>query len=362
VAKIRQVANDLRTRFEHGDYRVREFPSVATLAKELQVNERTVRKALEELVKQGIIDEMPAAQTEPKRGSSNGTLYIAMLIPSGSANRSDLWYKRIKALCLIRKWYLQPVSFAHCLDPVIPKCLSEFAGVFLLPCQGSSPQENVAAVNRFQVASTRVVAIDQDLSCFGIPSLHVPSSYTVRILLDVLRSSGHRRVACLNVGLPRSAGLAAIKQWAFWKRMHRADGLLMDETVDLNESVIARAYTTIDTRLRRDGLDASGLFCTTGAAALGAVKALNDHGYEAGKDIAIVAADDDTGTAQFSRPTITCLKEPDWDPFLGLCMDWFANRQLGWSGPRLLHPWNVPIYMGESSSMATAGKVARPCG
>ena len=123
-----------------------------------------------------------------------------------------------------------------------------------------------------------------------------------------------------------------------------------DEPVDLNESAIAGAYKVMQRQLKKDKLTNRALFCTTGAAALGAMRAISEAGYAVGSDIVVCAADDDVGMCRFLIPSVTCLQDPQIQPYIQVCLDWFARGGEGWVGPMVVQPTQMPLFIGESTA------------
>ncbi|HOF18932.1 MAG TPA: GntR family transcriptional regulator, partial [Phycisphaerae bacterium] len=66
-------------------------------------------------------------------------------------------------------------------------------------------------------------------------------------------------------------------------------------------------------------------------------------------DIAVCSADDDAGRLPYTAPSVTCLSSPAWDPYLQVCLDWFAGDHSEWQGPLLVQPDDVPVFQGEST-------------
>jgi DNA-binding LacI/PurR family transcriptional regulator len=91
------------------------------------------------------------------------------------------------------------------------------------------------------------------------------------------------------------------------------------------------------------------LFCTTTAAAFGAMRAMADAGLRPGVDLAVCSADSGFGAAQNYIPSLTCLYNPPMEPFVRLCLDWIATPNKAWPGTLLMQPTDVPVFLGEST-------------
>ncbi|MFG0247525.1 MAG: substrate-binding domain-containing protein, partial [Phycisphaeraceae bacterium JB051] len=198
-----------------------------------------------------------------------------------------------------------------------------------------------------------VVVLDQDVSAHDVSSLRLSAPAEIPILLRSLEDAGHQRVACLNTQPLDNVIRERIDQWQFWIKMHNLDGCLIDEHVKPFESAMQHAYQVLCERLESGDFTQTAIFCTTGIAAIGAMRALTDHGLEPGRDVAVCAADSNGDEAPYLRPSMTCLRSPDVSPYVEACLDWFAGGAKQWIGPRLIHPPRVDLFTGESTSEFT---------
>jgi DNA-binding LacI/PurR family transcriptional regulator len=185
------------------------------------------------------------------------------------------------------------------------------------------------------------------MSDMGFPSLNIFSNIFISQLLDHLLENGHDKIDCFNVQAHNSTISKRLAQWDFWKRMHSAEGELYDlNGTEGHEGRICREY--ISSLIKEGKFTTKALFCLTLPAAIGAVRALRDHGMEAGKDVAICVADGEN-RAELHCPSITSLERPDMTPYLKICMDWILNVQSEWNGSLLFEASNVRIHKGEST-------------
>jgi len=355
MLKYARVARTVARRIEQGDYRMREFPSVAQLARELGINPRTVTKAVDELVEQGVLYRDVTGRIDIRRDTQNSSLHIALLQPAFWAPTYTLAQRNIARSVNQRGWQMKVVTYTHWHDPTIPSVLGGFDGVLFLPIAEDVPRDVIRLI---KAAKAPVVMIDQDLSEEGIPSLHFYETASLPSLLDPLIKHGHRRIACLNAQPHDSVIRARIQRWQLWLRMHHAEGRLLDDPVKPFESSLERGYRIVDELLKNNDLPETAIFCTNGAAAVGVMRALADHGLTPGKEVSVCAADDHGGEAPFLCPRLTSMAEPDWDPYLQVCLDWFANGGGEWVGPLSVHPTSTPVYLGESVGPAPSRSVA----
>lgn len=352
MLKYARVARTVARRIEQGDYRLRDFPSVAQLARELGINPRTVTKAVDELVEQGVLRRDVTGRIDIRRDTQSDVLHIALLQPAFAAPTYALAQRNIARNVDKRGWQMKVVSYTHWHDPTIPSVLGGFDGVLFLPIAEDVPRD---VIRLLKAAKAPVVMVDQDLSEEGIPSLYFYETASLQALLDSLIAHGHRQIACLNAQPHDSVTRDRVQRWQLWRRMHHVEGRLLDDPVAPFESPLERGYAIVDQLLKKNDLPETAIFSTTGAAAVGVMRALVDHGRTPGKDVSVCAADGHGGEAPFLCPRLSCMAEPDWDPYLQVCLDWFEHGGGEWVGPLTVHPTNTRVYAGESVGPAPSG-------
>jgi DNA-binding LacI/PurR family transcriptional regulator len=140
-------------------------------------------------------------------------------------------------------------------------------------------------------------------------------------------------------------------QWSLWQRMHRVEGRVINEPVAPYDHSAPRAYNVMKRLLDAGEFRATGLVCLTNAAATGAIRALQEHGLQVGKDVSVCAME---GVPQdhYQWPSHTVLEIPQPDIYVAVCVDWFAKRTEPWIGPRLLEPSTLTLFKGESTGPA----------
>lgn len=349
MLKYAKVAKTVARRIELGDYRLREFPSVVQLARELKINPRTVTKAVDELVEQGVLERDATGRVDVRRDPAQATLHVALLQPAFPSITFSLVQRNVTRIARARGWRVKLVSYTHWHDPTIPSVLGGFDGVFFTPLPEDVPPD---VVRMLRASHAPLAVLDQDLSAEGIPSIQFHESSGVACLLDPLTELGHRDVACLNTQPNDSVIRERIEQWQFWKRLRRVQGRLLEHHVQPYHPAFERAHAVVTDLLQQNALRETAIFCTTGAAAVGAMRALADFGRVVGRDVSVCAADDHGGEARFLVPRLTCLGNPSWDPYLEVCLDWFATRGGAWVGPLCIRPASTPVYTGDSTGPA----------
>jgi hypothetical protein len=135
---------------------------------------------------------------------------------------------------------------------------------------------------------------------------------------------------------------------------HALEGPLINRPVAAGlggEDAARQAYAEVRRLLGSNALDATALYCTAVWSALGAMRAIRDHGLVVGRDVSVCCINDE-GLGEWQNPKLTSLRPSDVTSLLAPCIDWIAQRGRGWIGPKLLAPRQVPLYEGQSTGPA----------
>jgi len=345
MAKYSRVAAMVTQQLERGDYRLRGFPSINQLAKEMKINPRTISKAVDELVEQGLLRRDATGRVDVCEGYQEKTMHVAVLHPAFSSPQFELALQQIRRATRQRGWQVKPIVYTHWFEPVISEAINGFDGTFFIPPSEDFPRDVLAMM---KAAPNPLAVLDQNLSEHGIPSLQFFTPAAVGALLDVLKKDGHRHVMCLTVQPNDQVIRGRVEHWQLWLRMNRMKGRLIDRHIKPYDNPLAAAYDAMGELLDEGEMPETAILCTTGATAVGAMRAMIERGVQPGRDIAICAADNDAGRAPYVTPRLTCVPDPDWLPYLQVFLDWFEGRE--WVGPRLIQPHTPSVFVGESTS------------
>ncbi len=346
MAKYDRYANVLEMRIRKGDYFLRDFPTEQELADEIGASRMTARRAMRQLMDKGLLVRKPHGKIEINRAHEDvaGQLRLAFLSPAFSSPIFESWRFAVDRAANKFGANVRMVDFVHWDDPVISQTLTGFDGIFLMPSSEGIPDSVVKRLSK----AKNLIALDTDLTDHGIPSVQLLPPVFVTRLADHLHRLGHRRIDCLNTQPHDEVVLHRIEQWRLWQRMNKVEGRLIDEPVDPFSFSIPRAYETMSRLLSAGEFGATGLLCITGGAAMGAIRALHEHGKVAGRDVSIVAVEGG-GLEKYQVPSLTVLQAPDPAPYLEACLDWISRRESKWIGPLLVQPASVTLFEGESS-------------
>ncbi len=355
--KLRGVVEMIRGRIVQGDDALRGMPGERQLASELGVSRQTVRTAVGLLEAEGWLSRLPNGRLavvreskeegRPASGSGVGVRgpVIGFAWGGGLSRECEMWQNGI-VRALAGRGTLREIAFGHFGDPALAAALHGLDGLFLLPGRGEVPPW---LAERMRAAACRVAVLDFDFSARGLPSISVFPARAERKLVDHLRKFGHRRIDCLNVQPPDPVIDARI---AAWRRGLEEFGLEGELHAGARSPSIAEAYRLVAQKLKTKGGIGTALLCVTGPAAVGAMRACAEVGVAVGRDLSIVAMNDE-GFGPYLVPSLTCLQSPPRDRVLRPAVEWMLGAA-PWRGPLFREPRDIPMFVGESSGPAPA--------
>jgi len=347
--KSAMAAQVIQKRIAHADHALAggQLPSERQLAEELGISRITVRAAFRQLVETGVLVRQSNGRldlSENARLLSKKT--IGFGTPANSSDDYNRWHEGVAAALEGHSVTLRPISYAHWGDPALPEALAGFDGLFLIP-----PAEKVPAWLTAKIAqaeSCRVVVLDQDESDSGIPSVTMFPLASERKLMDHLHlRCGHKRIDCLNTQAEDGVIQGRIRVWSEYIREKGIPGQLRSRP---GGRPLELAYQVVKQALQEGRPLASALFCTTGPAAIGAMRALHESGFEIGKAVSVCAVNDE-GVGRYLLRSLTALESPPRAAYLRGAVDWML-RESDWTGPMLVQPKDVPLFEGESTGPA----------
>lgn len=356
MPKYDQLSLQLKNRIIQGDYTLRGLPAERQLAVESGVSYLTARRALQQLIDDGILVRSSNGRVEINRKrDSASSLSVAFLAPAFASPTVDRWRSSLDRVLKQMGGNLRPVLYRHWDDPLITDALESFDGVFLLPSTEPLPPE---LLQRLQNVPHPFVVLNEDLSHLGIPTVRQFAPVFVQNLLDHLEAQGHRKIDCLNVQPTNLIVEQRIDQWRVWIAVRHFKGELINEPVESYTDPYSAAYEAVQRRIAQGKFEPEALFCVTMAAAVGANRAMHEAGIRPGVDVAICAMDGE-GLAAYQIPSTTTIEERDITPYISTCLKWMAQGGGPWSGPLLMQPSQPLLVVRESTSVerhATAEK------
>jgi DNA-binding transcriptional regulator YhcF (GntR family) len=339
------VAERLSNRIRSGDYQISGVPAERELAAQVGVSYTTVRKAIQRLIDVGLLYRQFNGRlaVNSSADSAAAQKQVALLAPASESNEANLWNINLARLQRRFDYGSRIVHYVHWDDPVILNTVQQFDATFLLPPH--APDEFARALLKTE---KRIVILNRDWSALGFRSLRLFPPHFIHKLLDHLASLGHRRIDCLNTQQAGPVMREWIMQWQLWRTAHSIEGDLIDGCGDETIDALVAAYQVMSRRIRAGTFRSTGMLCLTETAAIGATRALLDHGLRPGRDMAVVTVG--SNRCEYLSPSLTTLEAPDPKPYLAACLEWaLSPSTTSWQGPLLVQPADLKVVPREST-------------
>jgi DNA-binding LacI/PurR family transcriptional regulator len=346
----------VETRIRRGDYAIRELPTEQELAEEIGISRMTARRALLHLMEKGILLRKPHGRLAINHAQVDEAkaLSVACLSPAYRSPYFDVWRRAVERAGEKFGASVRLVDYVHWQDAVIPQTLLGFDGVFLVPSSAPIPE---AMLTRFGQAGNLVV-LEGDMTDRGVPSADMLPAVFIDRLGDHLYQLGHRNIDCINTQPRDRVVTQRLERWAFWKQLHRVDGQVIDAPVAPYQHPTPQAYTVMARLLKAGEFHATAVLCITDDVTTGVIRALQEYGLQVGKDVSVCAMEG-AGMARYQWPSRTVLEPQDPLRFVEVCMEWMAKKSVPWTGPLLIQPSDVPLFVGESTGPCSQWETGR---
>ena len=351
-SKLAQVTDLLERRISNGDYARGGLPAERDLADECGVSRVTLRKALGELERRGLVERPP--NRRPKLTPSKtrkSTIEIAFLTPSLAPDSfsPDLqqWLSVSEHVAREYGARVRVQNYLHWDDPIVTESLRGYDGVFLVTSSEPIPEWTSTLLTQAE----GLVSLSEDLSGLGIPSVVLFPPRETHQLLDYLNELGHEKIDCLNVQGHNAITSQRIEAWREWRDARGfVDCQLFDRPSSAEENIFEFAMSTADQWLTENAERATAVLCVTLPAALGVVRAARSRGIEIGRDLSLCTIDNE-GVGRFLSPSITSFERPNPRRFIQDCLRWIESggAKDRWSRDLLYEPSKLQLIRGESS-------------
>ena len=351
-SKLTQVTDLLERRIANGDYARGGLPAERDLADECGVSRVTLRKALGELEKRGLVERPPNRRIQLTPGKSKkGTIEVAFLTPSLAPDSfsPDLqqWLSASEHEAREQGARVRVQNYLHWDDPIVTESLRGFDGVFLVTSSEPIPEWTSTLLAQAE----GLVSLSEDLSYLGIPSVVLFPPRETHQLLDYLHGLGHEQIDCLNVQGHNAITSQRIEAWQEWCADRELEGCqLFDQPSSAEENIFEAAKSSAARWLESNAGRATAVLCVTLPAALGVVRAAHAQGIKIGSDLSLCTIDNE-GIGRFLSPSITSFERPDPRAFISDCLRWIeaGGAKDQWKRSLLYEPSELQIIQGESS-------------
>lgn len=349
ATKYIEIAQILQQQIKERAYALNELPSERKLATQLGVSYMTARRAVQTLVKDGVLvrDGNGRLEVKPVTHRAHASLNIGFLSPAPVSMWSAQWAWQRDLTQLIEQQHgvLRPITYVSESDPVIFDVLDgDFDGLFLILPRQISP----LLADRLARIRQRLVILWQDATHLGIPSIETAPAQFVSRLLDHLVELGHRRIDCLNAQPLDWTARQRVAHWRMGLEQRGLAGQLHDFSPAHAGPTAASARAHVAGLLDRGQLDTTALFCVNTSLAWGASRACQDCGLRVGTDISICGFGE-IEIAELLIPSITAITPADRGVFLNMGLEWIQSQGANWHRPLRLEPDEVVLFVGEST-------------
>ena len=349
MRKVILAAELIEKRILFADHVVAGMPSERQLANELGLSRTTVRKAVQQLMDKGTLERQENGRLQvSEQSGQRRTRTIGFITPEGASTNRDEWRESLNRIVRDmgeeQGFVLRSVVYAHWADSAIQEALASFDGAFFMTETETIPNWLMKKINEFPC---RVMSLNRDYSHAGLPSIQLFTPSAERQLFDHLYRLGHRRIDCLNTQALDGVIQSRIAVWREYNELKELKGQL--HSLTLNKPV-ELAYQLVRDILQEGRPLGTALFCTTGPAAIGAMRAAHEAGLKVGDDISVCAVNSE-GLGRYLQPTLTALEAPPRAPYLRRALQWMMSDE-AWQGPLLIEADDVPLFEGESTGPA----------
>jgi len=248
---------------------------------------------------------------------------FAVLARTGESEEAMKWVDTIGKVCSRFSSSFRLVYYDHWEDPVLLASIDQFDGGFFISPTGTPPKSFLSALTK---DGRRFVALERDWTHMGVPSVRLFPPVFLDRLLDHMVSLGYARIDCLSVEVSSAKAEPLIAQWNSWRKSRGLGGKRIDEPMTSHTEAIMAAYQLMMRHMRISPMDGSALFCTCEAEAVGAMRALSDHGLIPGRDVAVCTFDG-RDRAAYTSPSLTSLQTQNAERYLVLCMEWMRANE-----------------------------------
>lgn len=320
--KYLDIVATIERRLSGGDYALNDIPGERRLATEFGVSHMTARKAVQHLLKTGVLKrpEKGIRIAQPRK-SQKPQLVIGLVIPAFESIGIHTFYRILSDLVGKEGGLVRPVPYAHDEDPAIGDALrGDFTGLFLLPPH--KPGELL--LDQMKRERGRVVTLWHDFTSYGIPCVeHGPPRCMARAV-EYLVSLGHRAVDCINAEPENNVIRQRVQVWRDTIARLGVGGEFINNPVASFSHPSVQAYKTSLERFKSGRKFATAAVCVTTATALGVMRAAHDAGIRVGRDISVIGWSD-IELASIYTPSLTVVQPPDLQPYVARGLEWIQS-------------------------------------
>lgn len=292
--------------FAEGD----KFYTEPYLIERLGVSQGTVRRALSDLGREGLLIRKVPLGTFVRKSAANA-LTVQIFMPQCESPFLMAILEQVARLCRERAFPIQAhhtnrgESIAEALQQLKPTPTGQC--VLLL---GETPRAARALYSALSKRGFRVVNVDTLMPRCGDAYVGVDNEAGIRLGMNHLTRLGHRRIALL-VNEPMEAGNTRARVNAF-EAFVREAGLSEARVVRCGTRMGEDAALGVPARMERlMGLKPrpTAVFAVSDVGAWASLRWLNERGISVPEDVSVLGFDDDRAS-EFMSPPLSSLAQP----------------------------------------------------
>jgi DNA-binding LacI/PurR family transcriptional regulator len=309
----RQIKDAIRVRIATGDLKAGAvIPDERTLAAELNISRMTVRRAIVELAREGLLQRVRGKGTfvrqsiQPPKRSRKTTVAIISAVDIAACQPIDLFYYRLLAgvslgcqQAEILMSYRPPVGST---DAFVASFKSDKAlhGIVTVGIDNEPLLQQLRSLSIPVVLLDSVApaedAIFDEVTHNGEPAVFDAISHLIRL--------GHE-----NIGLMQSAGLNSIniqRQYGYERALKTA-GLPVRSDLFFPVIIDSEAAYARMRRILNSSNIPTAMFCSGDHLAIGVMAAISDHGWKIPRDISVIGYGNE---GYFTSPSLSTIRIP----------------------------------------------------
>lgn len=308
----------LRSEYREGD----RFPSDPELVKELRVSQGTVRRALSELVREGLlIRKVPAGTFVIKKENLAGTL--AIVAPYYDSHLINYWTESLATASTSKQLNFRLIHVRQNERPAETfrdTDLSSLGGAIFVAL---SPEEGLPLAELSLARNIPCVSIDTRFESIPVPRVLLDQADAVDQAVSHFLKLGHRRIT-LVANEPK-AMTSTRERIAAFHSLGKSQGLDECQIFDCGTKNWESSYDAVYSQMKKImSPDPTALFLLSDAGAWAAIKWLSENGVRVPEDVSVIGVNDDM-PSRFITPPLSTLRQP---------VDEMAQQAVAWIGQK----------------------------
>ncbi len=337
----------MRRRLNDGYYAATPIPSERRLAAESGLSLTCVRRAVAQLVEEGLLERNGNGRLQPALGGSRGNerrFQALLLSPITGGLSAHHWQEGVSEGVRRCGGLLRVHHFLDEDDPALLATLGQqFDLMFLIPPDRLSE----VLRNRLRQCADRLFTLYRDLTDEGLSLLSDVRAEALTELLEHLRSLGHRTIDCVHCHRGYREYEKRVAIWEGFLAEHGLRGQVWDCS-DSPEQGEQRKVASYMRNVLRDGrTDATAIVGLSVITGWGIARAAADAQLSIPGDLSLAVFGPAEHAAQ-SVPSITSLQQPAISEMIRRAVA--CSRESPLEAAQVIEPERINLFRGESTA------------